>query len=60
MLDLVRKFVEIGCASNKSIKQSRILEEAAQIEVPGHFTMNPTTSISKVARLTNIFGGSKV
>jgi len=58
VLDLVRKFQETGSVCNKSVKNPRVLDEAAQIEILGHFAVDPQTSIPKVSRLTNISIGS--
>lgn len=58
VLDLVKKFEETGSVCNKVNKQPRVLTEAAQIEVLGHFAADPTTSISKTVQLTNISYGS--
>lgn len=58
VLDLVQKFEETGSVCNKAVKQPRVLTEAAQIEILGQFAVEPTTSISKVAKLVNISVGS--
>lgn len=58
VLDLVHKFEETGSVCNKTVKQPRVLTEAAQIEILGHFAVEPNTSTSKVAKLVNISVGS--
>lgn len=60
VIDLERKFEKTDSVCNKINKKPKILDEAShtQIEVLGNLAMDPITSISKVARLTNISAGS--
>lgn len=58
VIDLVQKFLDTGSVCNKKMKQPRVLDEGAQVEIIGNFTMNPNTSIRKVAQKTNISIGS--
>jgi len=58
VVELVHKFEETGSVCNKRTKTARVLDEACQVEVLGQFTIDPTSSIPKVAKLTNICTGS--
>ena len=50
VLKLVAKFSETGSVANKKRNNRRVLDEAAQIEVLGTFTAEPSTSLRVVAR----------
>lgn len=58
VLELVGKFRESGSVANKKRAQPRVINEAAQIEVLGHFAMNPTNSLRQVSALTRISYGA--
>lgn len=58
VIELVRKFEETGSVCNRVNKQARVLDEGTQIEILGHFAMNPSTSIPKVSQLTHVSVGS--
>ena len=58
VMKLVRKFEETGSVCNKKRTQPKILDEATQVEVLGHFAAVPTNSIRKVSYVTNISIGS--
>lgn len=58
VLDLIQKFTETGSVCRVKRTDRRVLNEATQIEVLGHFAMNPTTSIRQIATATGISLGS--
>ena len=58
VMELVRKFEETGSVCNKKSTKERVLDEACQVEVLGQFAIDPTLSIPKVSKLTNISTGS--
>ena len=58
VIDLVQKFLDTGSVCNQKIQQPRVLDEGSQVEIIGHFAMDPNTSVRKVARKTNISTGS--
>lgn len=59
VMKLLTKFRATGSVGNaKHNRRRTILDEAAQIEVLGHFVAEPTTSIRKVSKETRIATGS--
>ena len=56
---LVKKFETTGSVCNKKrLMKPRVVGEMAQLEILGHFSNDPTLSIRKVSKLTNISVGS--
>lgn len=51
---LIIKFEETGSVANKKRVHQRVLNEAAQVEVLGHFAMNPTMSLRQASAITGI------
>lgn len=58
VIQLIKKFKETGCVINKKTNQPKLINEAAQIEIMGHFAMNPTSSIRQVSATTGMSMGS--
>lgn len=54
----MQKFVETSSVNNKKRNKPKVLNEAAHIDVLGHFAINPRTSIPTVSKQTNISIGS--
>lgn len=52
--ELVAKFKETGSVANRKRTNRNVLDEAAEIEVLGHFNMDPTSSLRKVSALTGL------
>nr|XP_022918112.1 uncharacterized protein LOC111427283 [Onthophagus taurus] len=58
VLNLMKKFTQTGSVANIKHNESRVLNETAQLEVLGHFGINPNTSLRQVSRATGISLGS--
>lgn len=51
---LVAKFEETGSVKNKKRTTPRLLDEAAEVEILGEFTINPQLSLRQAARNTGV------
>src|SRR6202042_2167310 len=58
VLDLVTKFTQTGSVANKKRNHRKVLDEDAQVEVLGHFGINPNISLRKIVDATGISLGS--
>ncbi|KAJ4430789.1 hypothetical protein ANN_19380 [Periplaneta americana] len=58
VIDLIQKFEETDSVCNIANGQPRKLDETLQIEILRHFINGPTTSVPKIAAVTNISVGS--
>lgn len=52
--ELAAKFKETGSVANRKRTNRNVLDEATEIEVLGHFNMDPTSSLRKVSALTGL------
>lgn len=58
VLDLIAKFTETGSVSNRKRTEPRVLNQATQIEILGHFGINPRSSLRQISAATHISLGS--